>query len=442
MAHLVCKNDRRSAKFPLQDLPYELQETIIRIAIQEPENSRLAFLTVCKLCKDITTVSLYSHIQICSIPQCLRFLENDSGAKKYAHLHTRNFTFTLIGVPGGSIKGGRESAPSSPKLETKKIDDRLRGNDRLLLASRAVHLCPLIEHCTFEMFGVRHSSLLTSTNYLDEEANSFRSALSRLKYLQSFAWITPRVNHNFVGVSVAVVDLAIAPMVEGLQAAATDMDDSGRRILRKKGALDRFPHPLRCITLHHCIFPTPAYSNESFFLLFAQSHPDDEDWFLFPQLQEIIVRTANNVDPKMVAYLALIWQLRLDPFLYNSHPPVLLHQLEHPKAAKDPKIILSDTFVNSIWGPRVTGDLIDMHLKTFLEPISQPDSQEQPSSNPLIRALEESTNTQPTLSEKWKARLQNLNDWQKKKILQRARQRVLISTVADAIAGAGIQATE
>lgn len=428
--------------FQLQDLPYELQEAILRIAFKDPSISRLSLLTTCNLWKDITLLILYSDIELCSIQQCLTFLDAESGAKKYSHLHTRNFTFTLIGVPGGSTRGGRESAPSSPNLGSKKTDERLRGNNRLLLASRAALHCPLAEHCTFEMFGVRHSSLLTSSEYLDEEANTFRSALANLKQLKSFSWITPRVNHNFVGFSVAVVDLAIAPMVEGLQAAATDIDDSGRRILLDGGSLERFTHPLQRITLHHCIFPTTAYPNESLFLLFAQSHPDDEDWLLFPQLQEIVIRTATNVDPKAVAFLALIWQLRLDAFMIESHPRVILHQLQHKNAAKDPKIVLSDTFVNSIWGPRVTKDLIDLHLNTFLMTVQEPDNPEQLSANPLIRALEESANTQPSLSERWKTRLQKLQEWQRKEIIQRARERVVISSVADAIAGAGVDSQQ
>lgn len=429
----------QQANFPLQDLPYELQEVILRIAFEDSTISRLALLTTCKLFKKITLTKLYSDIEICSIRQCLKFLDEKSSAKIYAPSHTRDFTFTLIGVPGGSTRGGRESAPSSPNLEGKKIDHNLRGNDRLLLASRAVLLCPLIEKCTFEMFGVRHSSLLTSSEYLDEEANTFKTALASLKHLKSFAWITPRVNHNFVGVSVAVVDLAISPLVEGLQAAATDIDDSGRRISLERGSLARFTHPLQQITLHHCIFPTTAYSNESLFLLFAQSHPDDEDWLLFPQLQKVIIRTANNVDPKAVAFLALIWQLRLDTIMIESHPPTIIHQLNHQNAATDPKIILSDTFVNSIWGPRVTENLISLHLENFLMSVKQPNSSEQPSSNPLIRALEESANSQPTLSERWQIRLQKLQDWQKKEILLRARERVVISSVADAIAGAEVQ---
>ena len=437
MALYNQEKEGSEARFPLQELPYELQENILRIAFEDPSVSRIALLTTCRLWKKIAITTLYSDIEICSIRQCLKFLDEPSSAKRYAPLHTRNFTFTLIGVPGGSTKGGRDSAPSSPNLGSKKPDERLRGNNRLLLASRAVLLCPLVENCTFEMFGVRHSSLLTSSEYLDEEANTFRSALANLKHLKSFAWITPRVNHNFVGVSVAVVDLAISPMVEGLQAAATDIDDSGRRIWLEKGRLDRFIHPLERITLHHCIFPTSAYSNESLFLLFAQSHPDDEDWLLFPQIREIVIRTANNVDPKAVAYLALIWQLRLDAFMIESHPPVILHQLKHQKAAKDPKIILSDTFVNSIWGPRVTEDLISHHLNAFLMPVEQPDSPEQPSANLLIRALEEGANTQPGLNKSWKMRLENLQDWQKIEICQRARDRVIISSVADAIAGAG-----
>ncbi|PWN33515.1 uncharacterized protein FA14DRAFT_62986 [Meira miltonrushii] len=434
----ISQDDKGSLPaFPMQDLPYELQEAILRIAFQDPSVSRLSLLTTCKLWKNIIVTALYSDIELCSIRQCLGFLDDRSSAKKHAPLHTRNLTFTLIGVPGGSTRGGRESAPSSPNLGSKKIDERLRGNNRLLLASRAVLLCPLVEQCTFEMFGVRHSSLLTSSEYLDEEANTFRSALANLKHLKSFAWITPRVNHNFVGFSVAVVDLAISPMVEGLQAAATDIDDAGRRITLEKGSLDRFSHPLQRITLHHCIFPTTAYPNESLFLLFAQSHPDDEDWLLFPQLQEIVIRTATNVDPKAVAFLALTWQLRLDSSMIESHTQVVLHQLQHKKAAKDPKIVLSDTFENSIWGPRVTKDLIDLHLKAFVMDVQEPNSPEQPSANPLIRALEESANTQSTLSKKWKTRLRKLQEWQRKEILHRARERVVISSVADAIAGAG-----
>lgn len=440
---LVCPamspggTDGHADHFAFMRLPFELQQAVLAMAFADRGISKVALLTVCSSIHDLLLPMLYAEIHLSSIKQALAFVDNRSGSRKHATRLARSYTFTLVGVPGGSTRGGRESAPGSPRRgHDGSSTAHLSGNDRLLLAAQAALLCPALEHLTLEMFGKRHSTLLTSSDYLAEEANTFRLCLSRLRGLRTFSWITPRINHNFVGFSVAVVDLAFGPLIEGLQAAAVDMTPDGRRVQHRKGSLARYAHTLEQITLHHCIFPLSAYPNESFFYLFAQHHPDDEDWLLFPHLQCITVRTAINVDPRSVALLALTWQLRLDTSSKHVLRPVERHQLSM-NPGWDPTILLSDAFVKSIWGPKITSEAIRGEIVSFVQQAGRrcASAAEPQSANLYIRALEESANDLPRLSEVGQARLVNLTQQQLDCIVQRTCDRVKITTVADAIAG-------
>jgi hypothetical protein len=290
------------------------------------------------------------------------------------------------------------------------------------------------------MFGVRHSTLLTSSTFLNEVANAFRQALSDLPTLKTFAWITPRINFNFIGFSVAVVDLAFSPMIEGLQAAAVHMTPDQRRVKHERGSTVRRAHSLETITLHHCIFPLSAYANESLFFLLAQTHPDDEDWLLFPNLRKIVIRTAINVDPRSVAYLVLCWQLRIDRATEHFRNDVEAFQ-QSRNPLWDPHIKLTNTYVNSIWGPAVTMEAIREKVQTLLDECkashNDDDSGETPSvsRNPYIRALEESTDTQTRLTNRWSERIRQLQNGQLAQIVDRACARVQVEELANAIAG-------
>lgn len=340
--------------FCFTSLPYELQRTVISYALANTQDvSPVALLLTCKALYDLVLPLLYTHVHLSSIQSTLALIE---GRTKKSLLcsrgftggfsgcpSTRRFTFTLIGVPGGSTRGGRESAPPSPKHMEEKVN--ALSNERLLLAAKAIMFFPSIEHCSFYMFGVRHSTLLTSSQYLTEESDTFSQAISQLRSLKSFSWVTPTENVNFVGLSVAVVDLAIAPLVEGLTLAALDMGADGSRVRRIKGDLERFSHPIQSIKLHHCIFPMSTYTRDSLFQLFTQVHPDDEDWALFPHLQTVGIKSSTNVNPRDVAYLALFWQLRLDQSMRKLLTAAEKYQLE-TCPDWNPIITLSDVFEN------------------------------------------------------------------------------------------------
>lgn len=370
--------------FAWRALPTELQQSIIALAVQPGSCvSIVALLCTCRSIYNLALPVVYSHINLSSITQTVALLDGKSldrekernklvaesgdGPSGTATKHARCFSFSLVGVPGGNPRGGRESALSSPERRERAQQDNdssarsnarpseagqtvsgsitsALGNERLLLAARAMLLCPMLEQCSISMFGKRHS-FLTSPAYLADEAGSFRDALAQLQHLRSFAWVTPRENDNFVGFSVAVVDLAFPPMIEGLQTAALDMTADGRRVKRPVGALDRYAHPLESITLHHAIFPTSKYPRDSFFCLFAQGHPDDSDWALFPRLYRIVIRTACNINPRDVAYLALSWQLRVDKAMQEMLSAVEQYQL-NCSPEWNPVMELSDVFVN------------------------------------------------------------------------------------------------
>lgn len=346
--------------FPFRGLPYELQSAILAHALADANDvSAVALLQTSRTTHQMALPILYEHITLSSIAQTLRFLAGAASAQSsrrspHASL-TRRLTFSIAGVPGGSTRGGRDSAPCSPDQSAETADGK--NSERLLLAAQAILLCPALEHCSIDMFGVRHSTLLTSPAYLTKEASTFRVAMRQLGNLRSFSWVPPPANTNFVGFSVAVVDLAFAPLIEGLHTAAIDMTPDGRRTLREKGARDRYAHPLESITLHHCIFPMSTHPRDSLFQLLAQVHPDDEDWALFPRMQRLCIKTANNVEPRHVAFLALFWQLRLDPAMHGLLSDVETHQRAQCPDW-DPTVVLSDAFVNRQVSEREANDAV------------------------------------------------------------------------------------
>lgn len=404
--------------FRLLSLPFELQGLILSLSL----DSGVSPTCLACLSPDLHSVIvslLHTHIYLPSIDHLIRFLAPLSGSRKYATQYARSFTFSIPGVPGGSTHGGRESAPGSPNASQAR-----QLNNRLLLASQAIQLCPNLRDCSLEMFGVRHSSLLTSNDYIADETNAFRIAVSQLKNLTTFAWTTPKENSNFVGFSVAVVDLAFGPLIEGLEEAAIDMDLDGRRIARPKGDVLRYRHPLEEITLHHCIFP--SNQGKHFFHLFAKAHPDDEDCLLFSQVKVICIKKAINVNPHYVAFLALFWQLLID----RSS----LKEMQAPEW--NPIIILEDVYVNSIWGPRLTRDLIVDNLKQLIESHLVDDSEKvEMSHNAYIRALEESVEAKAKLDQQMHEQLHSLQGSQRDDLIRRASERIKIGFVEGAIAG-------
>jgi hypothetical protein len=261
--------------FPFLSLPHELQIAILAESLDRGVSVTTLLCLARHLHPEIILL-LYTHIFISSNEQLKLFLGGNSSLTKHTAQYARTLTVSLHGVPGSSVDPN----------QTRQIDKRL------LLASRAIQLCPNISHCSLQMFGVRHSSLL-SDGHINEETTAFRIALSHLKSLKSFSWLTPKENLNFVGFSVAVVDLAFEPLIHGLEVAAMDMDVDGHRVIVKDGS-QRYVHPLEEVTLHHCIFPSDR--GRLFFQLFTKRHPDDPSSLLFPRLKVINIKRACNVD--------------------------------------------------------------------------------------------------------------------------------------------------
>lgn len=399
--------------FHFQLLPFELQRLILSLAL-DTGASPACVASLSWPLHSFVVSRLYSHIHLPSLDHLLLFLSAPSGTQREAALHARSFTLSIPGVPGGSTMGGRESAPGSPNVSQARHLD-----ERLLLASRAIQMCPLVQHCSLEMFGVRHSSLLTSNDFIADESNAFRTAISSLKALHTFAWTTPRENVNFVGFSVAIVDLVFEPLVEGLELAALDMHADGRRVAKPKADSQRYRHPLREITLHHCIFP--SNHGKHFFQLFAKTHPDDGACLLFPHLSLISIKKAINVDPHNVAFLALFWQMILDRDATSSD--------------WNPSIVLEDVFVKSIWGVRLTGDLINVCLNRLVALHLVKAEEVAASNNKFIRALEESIESSVKLDEEMCAKLQSMSQHHRESLIARASQRIKVGFVEGAIAG-------
>jgi hypothetical protein len=408
----------RPSVFPLFSLPHELQCLILQFAINDGTSPTTLLCLSPHLYQDVISL-LYSDIEINSKKQLQAFSSAISGSHKYAAEYARSFTFTIIGVPGGATQGGRESTPSSPRLRPSQIRQL---DNRLLLASQAAQLCPKIEHCNFQMFGVRHSSLLTSNEYIIEEANAFQSALSGLKSLKSFSWTTAKEDLTVRGFSVAVVDLIFEPLIEGLEEAALDIATDGHRIARVKGDLLRYRHPLEQITLHNCKFPSDE--GRKFFQLFAKTHPDDDEFLLFPQLDLICIRKAAHVNPVYVAFLALFWQSQIDFVSTQSRQ----------SSNWNPILVMEDAYVGSIYGPKMEDDLIRHAMRQLLESCLCKEQEKAPSSNAYIRALEESVQMGVHLDSRLCERIRSMQQWQRDDLIRKACNRVHIKHIQGTIA--------
>jgi len=406
----------KDSTFAIFLLPLELQRLVLLFALNNGTSPTTLFTLSPHLYPHVLSL-LYSHVDISSRKQLQSFLSTTSGSHKYAKDHARSFTLNVAGVPGGNTLGGRESTPGSP-AQGRQLDDRL------LLASKAMQLCPKLEHCSLRMFGVRHSSLLTSNDYITEEANAFRSALSELKHLKSFSWTTAKEDVGSVGFSVAVVDLIFEPLIEGLEEAALDIDLDGRRIVRTRGDSLRYYHPLEEITLHHCIFP--SNQGKPFFQLFTKTHPDDSSFLLFPRLTLVCIRKATNVSPVNVAFLALFWQILLDK---GSSSTTSLQPINW-----DPVLVMEDVYVGSIWGPRMVDDLIQQEMEHLVEASLVEEQGKMTSSNVYIRALEESVEMGVKLDAELSTFVRSMQQWQRDDLIRKACNRVDIKHIEGSIA--------
>lgn len=411
----------RHGVFSFFSLPLELQHLILFFAYSNGTSPTTLLTLSPRLYPHVLSL-LYTHVAISSKKQLHRFLTTASASHKHAKEYTRRFTLNVAGVPGGNTQGGRESTLGSPRLGLSHGSRQL--DNRLLLASKAVQSCPKLEHCDLRMFGVRHSSLLTSHDYIAEEASAFRSALSGLKHLQSFSWTTAKEDVASVGFSVAVVDLVFEPLIEGLEEAALDLDLDGRRIRRGKGDSLRYHHPLEKVTLHHCIFP--SNQGKQFFQLFTKTHPDDCDFLLFPRVNLVCIRKATNVSPINVAFLALFWQLHLE----RSFSSIISRQ----PLDWNPILVMEDVYVGSIWGPKMADDLIQQEMEQLVNACLGKEEEKTTSSNAYIRALEESVEMSARLDQELSALVRSMQQWQRDHLIRKARSRVHIKHIEGSIA--------
>lgn len=407
---------RQNHHFRFRSLPQELQFIILSLALEAGTSPTNLLSLTPALYADVVFL-LYSRLAIPSIEKLHHFLSSTSNSSKYAKDYTRSITFHIPGVPGGNMIGGRTSVPGSP-AKTRNLDDRL------LRTSQAILLCPNLRHCSIEMYGVRHSSLLTSNDYIAEEANAFRKAISQLKHLQTFTWIPPETSQ---GISVAFVDLTFEPLIEGLEEAALDLDSTGRRRrLNDEDKSQRYHHPLEQITLHNAIFP--SNQGRAFFRLFATKHPDDEEFLLFPRLNLICIKKSTNVNPINVAFLALSWQLYLDrdsEYTYQAFN-------------WNPIIEMEDVFVGSLWGPIMTDNLIRQHVEHLVQSCYSCTNREQAaiahSDNAYIRALEESVEMNVKLDEEVKEQIKQMSQQQLERLVSMACKRIRVQSVEGAVA--------
>lgn len=476
--------------------PFEVQRAILAHCLDVHVT---ALLQTCTHIHDACLPLLYTDIRLTTLRALVCFVRPTSGAHRHASSWTRSFALNLPGVPGGRVPSpvapasAPAPAPASENGEGVDPDTEASPQDRLLLAAKAMLLCPLAEAVSIEMYGVRHSPLLTDPTAIDAERTTFQHALAALPRLRRFRWITPE-SARFVGFSVAVVDQAFAPLVEGLYDAATGQEpipgdgqgDEGetedededeeeeeeeeeewdlqqeeaeeaeeeRRLRHEsengQAALALGPwvpvgpgqgqHPLEDIELHHVQFASDR--GRRLFSLLGSAGPQGH---LFARLSSVTVRSAINVAPAGPAFLALVWELRRSPHVGSSREWQRGggQEREEAEEARPRRILLADAFISSIWGDRVTTQSIREQVEAILASACDgPTKAEPPSSNsnnPYIRALEESVGIAASrdlkLPAHMAAQLPKLRDWQRQEIVLGAVDRVEILTIEKAIAG-------
>ena len=196
-------------RLKLTSLPPEILHLVASFYVRSLNTTRtssniVSVLTASHLFHSLFLPKLYSSITIYSLTQLSRFLLPTSGSHLYCPLYTTDsLTINIPGVPGG----GDGTLPSSLSL----------SRDRLLLASRALTLCPLVTNVSFEFFTIRHSEILTSDAFRLTESNAFETALRGLKRMKRFRWVPPRCDKNAImGLSIVIVDQVIPSLARGL----------------------------------------------------------------------------------------------------------------------------------------------------------------------------------------------------------------------------------
>ncbi|PWY97449.1 hypothetical protein BCV70DRAFT_64535 [Testicularia cyperi] len=306
----------------LTTLPPEILHRIAESYLDglESGNNVGSVLSTCSLFRDLFLPKLYSAICLCSLEQLSQFVSPSSGSHQYCPLYTTQSI--IINIPG--VPGGGDGTLFSITGDGKEL-----SRNRLLLASRALSLCPRVRSVSLEFFSVRHSELLTSAQFREAEATAFESALNRLSSLETLRWTPPRIEPSAImGLSIVVVDQVIQPLARGLAGCQS----------------------LRALELWNTMLPDNGGSELAASLIsLAQSRHTSNDAFRVNSDDDdatapaitLNMRSVTGLDPKVVSELAM------------ARPPI--------------KINIADGFIGSIWGPRLDSKSIEECVRDAMD---------------------------------------------------------------------------
>ncbi|SPO27091.1 uncharacterized protein UTRI_10552_B [Ustilago trichophora] len=310
MSHI---NARR---LELVSLPPEILHLIANAYITDLDpssNNITSVLSTCKLFHDLFVPKFYSSICIYSVDQLSRFVSPTSGAHTFCPLYTLNsLTINIPGVPGG----GDGTLPfTTAAAHMSRSRDHLR--DRLLLASRALSLCPSVQQVSLEFFSIRHSEILTSDEFRATEASAFENAIRGLKRVKHLRWVPPSCDANaIVGLSIVIVDQVIPALAKGLVGCAE----------------------LETLELWNAMLPLAGGAELAKSLIHISTNRAREVHRSGPTLN---LRSVTGLDPKTVSDLAL------------ASPPV--------------KVNIADGFIGSIWGARIDKLAVEECMRDALD---------------------------------------------------------------------------
>ncbi|EPQ28276.1 uncharacterized protein PFL1_04103 [Pseudozyma flocculosa PF-1] len=320
---------------PLTALPLEIIHHVVQSFVDDlgRANNVTSLLTTSKQLHAIVLPKLYSSIHLRSLSQVDSFLFPSSAARRIcADLTTGTFRVDIAGVPGGGDGGGL-------------ADEQRLATDRLLRVSRALLLCPNVAHVSFEFFSLRHSEFTTPTEFRLAERHTFEAAVRQLARLKSFYWGPPKAEAtNIQGLSIAVVDSVVGPLVAGLMSDKAHFE----RLELRNAMLPTLGGGLNVLRAALSFLQSIKTDAP------ATSGPGEVQTEAQAQRIKLTMSSVTNVDPCLVAGLVIgIAQPALGKL--------------RPQESNAIEVHVTDAFVESVWGPRLDTDQVKKAIYELFE---------------------------------------------------------------------------
>ncbi|SPO35417.1 uncharacterized protein PSFLO_00888 [Pseudozyma flocculosa] len=229
-------------------------------------------------------------------------------------------------------------------IHLRSLSQRL-ATDRLLRVSRALLLCPNVAHVSFEFFSLRHSEFTTPTEFRLAERHTFEAAVRQLARLKSFYWGPPKAEAtNIQGLSIAVVDSVVGPLVAGLMSDKAHFE----RLELRNAMLPTLGGGLNVLRAALSFLQSIKTDAP------ATSGPGEVQTEAQAQRIKLTMSSVTNVDPCLVAGLVIgIAQPALGKL--------------RPQESNAIEVHVTDAFVESVWGPRLDTDQVKKAIYELFE---------------------------------------------------------------------------